>query len=314
MKALTPLIFIFLNMVFVSTSMARITACNAFGESKVQMGVVVVPPTAKVGDVIATSGIVYGTDSSIETTVGSWNLYFKYTKASPGQFNTIPTNLEGIGIRGYLTQEPNSYFNYTFTGHCQGLIACIGSVPFEAAEETFELVKTAQKTESGTLTGDVFAAADCDNGQRMATFSLGASSVVSTTCNLETESVSVDLGEYKTSEFTSVGSTTEKKQLQIPVNCDGGGVDFSLGVSSATIADSTNGVIALEPGGATGVGVQIMEADGSTPIPLNGAAWNAGPGVEGENNINLYARYYQLDTKVTSGEANSLATLMFNYH
>lgn len=304
---------LFALVMYSNMSFANMTQCPYGGggptSNMINFGNLNVDSNLNVGDVIATKNTGIG---QIKTTPGSWNLYWKYTSGTPDAYKTVPTNIEGIGVRMSIA-DTGAYYPTQVTGHCKALIACMGPVPDGWDDQKVELVKTSNTVASGTLSSNVFAYAQCDNGQKLTNYSLANSTIISTTCDLEMSSLDVGLGDYKTSDFTSPGSTTDKKQFSVPVNCSGAGANFTLKVSSASIADQSNGVIALDPGGASGLGIQLLQSDGVTPAPLNGTEWSAGTSSSGENNITLYARYYQLDSNVTSGAANATATLTFNY-
>jgi len=306
--------FILLLMLVLSFGVqARVTRCAGDGYTlKINLGDITVDPALKVGDVIATQD-VWGTDQAIQTTFGSWYIYFKYSNKTPGAYHAIDTNLKGIGVRMSMRDIANSYFPYSAKGTCSGLISCSGAMPSNMTHEKLELIKTADSTDSGALSGGVFAYAQCDNGQIYTNFAFGTSNITGSTCDLDTAALNVDLGDYKTTDFTGVGTTTEKKTVAIPVTCTGANSAFSLAVSAVNPADITNGVMALDSGGASGIGVQLLQSDGITPVPLTNSSWSAGTSVIGTNTINLFARYYQLDNTVTSGNATSSVTLTFNY-
>ncbi len=307
-KYLTLLLMLVLSF----GAQAKVTNCSGGGYTfKINLGNITVDPTLKVGDVITTQDL-WATDQAITTTFGSWYIYFKYSNKSPGAYHAIETNLKGIGVRMSMKDIPNSYFPYTAKGTCRGLISCTGAMPDNMTVEKLELIKTADTTDSGDLSGGVFAYAQCDNGQIYTNFAFGTSHITSSTCDLDSPSLNVDLGDYKTTDFTGVGTTTDKKTVAIPVTCTGADSAFSLSVSAVNPADTTNGVMALDSGGASGIGVQLLQSDGVTPVPLTSSSWSAGTSIPGSNTLNLFARYYQLDNTVTSGNATASVTLTFN--
>lgn len=308
-KYLIILFFTFFSCV----ASARVTNCGGGTHNyQIPMGTINVDPTLKVGDVIA-STTYDGMDQAIQTTFGAWYIYFKYSTKTPGAYHAIATNLDGVGVRMSQARISGSYYPYTYKGSCAGLISCSGPTPSDLALQKIELIKTADVTESGDLSDGVFAYAQCDNGQTYTNFSFGNSHIISSTCSLDTNLTNVKLGDYKTTDFSGVGSTTETKLVSIPVTCTGAGAAFSLAVSSVNVADNSNGVIALDSGGASGIGVQLLQSDGITPAPLEGTSWSAGTAATGGNSISLYARYYQLADTVTSGNADANVTLTFNY-
>lgn len=143
-------------------------------------------------------------------------------------------------------------------------------------------------------------------------------SVVVPTCNVDPGSVNkiVTLPGVTTAQLAvnpTPGSTPFSLQL---VNCPTGQKVF-ININTASPFAGGTGVIAPTTGAgyATNVGVQILQADGTTPVTFGDApaqAINSGTTSGSSYAINLYARYYRTGTP-TAGSVKGVATYTINY-
>lgn len=139
------------------------------------------------------------------------------------------------------------------------------------------------------------------------------------TCNVDPGSVNkiVTLPSVTAAQVTAnptPGSTPFSLQL---VNCPANQKVF-ININTTNPYTSAVGVIAPTAGTgyATNVGVQILRADGSTPITFSddpAQAINTGTTSASSYAINLYARYYRTGTPVTAGSVKGIATYTINY-
>ncbi|MEN4828704.1 fimbrial protein [Pseudomonas sp. P39-UII1] len=144
-------------------------------------------------------------------------------------------------------------------------------------------------------------------------------------CSLRTDAVSadpVDLENHDLSSFTGEGSATAAIPFHINLNnCDddpAGGkarVHIQLDVAKgATVIDADKGLFSLspDPRSATGLGVQLLRADGVTPAEL-GQELDVSPITPGDMRIGFNARYYQVAPSVTTGVAKSALNFTIYY-
>jgi len=132
-----------------------------------------------------------------------------------------------------------------------------------------------------------------------------------------TPDVSVSLGTPQASVFTGAGASSQLVGFDISLNgCPAGMSAIHYQIDAATpVVDAANAVIGLDATStATGVGVQLLDADGNpavlgTKLPF--AGYNSATG--GSFKIPLRARYRQTGAKVTPGSANSAVTFTMNY-
>ncbi len=134
-----------------------------------------------------------------------------------------------------------------------------------------------------------------------------------------TPDVTVNLGEWTTSDFAAPGYTTNAVSFNINLNnCPAGMNSIKYWIDPVTaVVDPGRSVVALNAGGAAGMGVQLLDSTGTAPFPLSTVKvfsdYNGGTG--GSYTIPLKARYYQHlpSNQVTPGPANSSMTFTMLY-
>lgn len=145
-----------------------------------------------------------------------------------------------------------------------------------------------------------------------ATFGFSAFSVQSTGCTVNNNNMSIEMGNVKKSEFSGIGSTpasTNTKNVNISLACTTG-TKVSLQVDG-NIQNAANGVLSISniSGAAAGVGIQILYNNAplalNSPLLIGTAATTM--------TIPLQARYYQTQSTITPGIANSFATFTMTY-
>ncbi|HEX7816127.1 fimbrial protein [Dyella sp.] len=200
------------------------------------------------------------------------------------------------------------------------------------------LIKTANNVDAGTITGaglPTFEYVVGSNNLRVHYGNVtGSLNVVSRTCT--TPNVTVDMGDHGLFELKGVGSTTASVDASFQLNdCpaffgrpsirwnNGSISQGELGANSVSfridptskIVDAARGVFALKSGGATGIGLQLLDGS-ANPISF-GAFRPSGLSLqqtEGTNyRIPLQARYYQTDTEITPGQADGSVTITLSY-
>ncbi|MFI0488505.1 MAG: fimbrial protein [Yersinia sp. (in: enterobacteria)] len=149
----------------------------------------------------------------------------------------------------------------------------------------------------------------------MTTVNLNNVTIVAGGCSVATSSLSipVSLGLTPQTDFTGVGTTSKSIPFNIDlIDCSPTtNVKVTFSDTSGSPSPGIPGVLALTSGGATGVGVQLLDAT-NNPIPL-GAEFGVGQTVGTTFSIPLKARYYQTAAKITTGPANSTANFTMTY-
>lgn len=154
-------------------------------------------------------------------------------------------------------------------------------------------------------------------GSSQVTYSLG-NPVEFVVLSCETPDVTVPLGTWLKSSFTGIGYTTNSAPVDIKLNnCPAGMNSISYSIDATTpIVSTPLSVVALDgTSTATGVGVQLLDTNGTTPFPLatTKAFGLYSPATGGSYTIPLKARYYQTSPSVTEGTANTGMTFTMTY-
>ncbi|AHG22742.1 hypothetical protein Z042_10590 [Chania multitudinisentens RB-25] len=123
----------------------------------------------------------------------------------------------------------------------------------------------------------------------------------------------VPLGAVLRTGFTGPGSTQGEQVFQLGLTCDAG-TQVNIQFDGEADNSGTPGVLALlnhgESGIASGIGVQLLYHQ--TPIAL-GERLPLETAPAGVRTYPFTARYYQTQPKVTSGDANAVATFNLTY-
>lgn len=144
--------------------------------------------------------------------------------------------------------------------------------------------------------------------------------VVNAACAVDAGSTdqTVQLGQVRSARLASAGETSNAVGFNIQLNdCDTEVATKASVAFYGTAVDSTTNakILALQSsaaGGATNVGVQILDSTG-TPAGLDGTTFGAATTlIDGTNVIPFQARYYATGA-ATAGTANADATFRIQY-
>lgn len=239
-----------------------------------------------------------------------------------GTLSVYNTNVPGVGVAITERQYINGcgwtpWWNPNATGNTSNACNQNGTAVTNGGQVQIALVKTGPIT-SGTVTGGVYINAGITNNYIdlpavIDTFSLTSTVVTVLAC--VTPNVMVDLGTHMTSELAT-NSTTAAVPFNISLNaCPSGNNTVQYQIDAVTaIVDPANSVVALDSSSrATGVGVQLLTANGTTlPLgtPLAFSDYSVGGG---SFTIPLKARYYKTAATVGAGSANTSLTFTMTY-
>ena len=282
-----------------------------------------------IGSVTSSANDPVGAVLSSQTKAVDWNAsadYYMYCASGQAQIlyevtNTsvsgysdqiFETGIQGIGVRFKFSSAEINQFTVYGLGNWQQISPM--TFYFDPGKYIIEVVKTAAQTGAGQITSKIHIRQSTDRGNTLGTLDLVAGDVVSSGCTLMTPSVTVPLLSHPTNEFKGIGSVTSNQPVPLLLNCPSAGTLINMTVS-ATAEIANSGVIKLDGSStANGIGVQLLNTDGATPVPINSSTpTQIGVSTIGDNNISLYARYYQTEATVSSGSADATATLTLNY-
>ena len=140
-------------------------------------------------------------------------------------------------------------------------------------------------------------------------------SIQDSTCALSQESndITVTLGPTTSKQFITKGDVSQPKDFAIKLENCGKDVKSVRVTFSGTPDPQDSSVIAVDAGGATGVGVQILDKNMS-PIKLTEASlpYSITPN-SSTVTLNFNARYIATHLPVTEGIANASGTFVFLY-
>jgi type 1 fimbria pilin len=140
----------------------------------------------------------------------------------------------------------------------------------------------------------------------------GTFTVASPACTVSAGSVNmtVKLPDIFANALTAAGSTAGKTGFDINLNCQFGTTSPTLAVTmtTANAQSGVNGVVAPSTGGASNVGVQLLNGS-SAPIVFNQAQVQTNV-ANGAVAIPYFAQYYATGTPIGAG--NVTATVTFN--
>lgn len=277
------------------------------------IGNIVVPPGLAVGGVISTTSVSNGGTVSpywVYCASGQAQLLYEVSGTTVSSYSSdvFDTGVPGVGIRiKYSSNEISSFSLNTLGGWEQ-----IYSMTFyyDRGKYVADLIKTNNTVGAGTLS-KVHIRQSTDRGNTLGTLDFGTGSIIASGCTVKNSTLNIPLGDHKTTEFSGVGSTTTSVNVPITVNCQSAGTLVKTTIT-ATALNASQGVIALDAGGGSGVGVQILGTNG-TPAPIGATSATIGTSVAGDNTFDYSARYYQTDNSITPGVSNASATFTMSY-
>lgn len=154
--------------------------------------------------------------------------------------------------------------------------------------------------------------------QTVITFQSGGVTFTASTCRVSTgsQNLTVTLPSVAASGLGAVGATAGTTRFGINLTGCSSNLAVSATLSTSTPYGGVSGVIAPATGAgyAGGVGIQILQPNGATPVTFD-TAFPTGTtnGANSNYTFNLYARYYQTSTPVTPGQVQGTATYTLTY-
>jgi type 1 fimbria pilin len=298
-------------------------------------GTITLTPSTTVGAVLWTSNTASPANPPVldcdgNTNGGIVNIIAASTSVN-GDNTLIPTGIPGIS---YRLLHPNA----------STLLALYPNYPVGSGSSTYSVTTNLQLVYTGpylppnnsTMTGQLsqWQIDICDKptlflgiylgcggsvaARPVETFNISAIIKIQVpTCNLVGPAdFTVTLPTVTTTQFTGQGSAPtgqSPKPFNIQLTGCPSGEKVYVTLNTASPQAGATGVIAPAGAGfATGVGVQILQANGSTPVTF-GTAINTGTTTTSNYTVGLYARYYQTGTTVSAGPVQGKATYTLNY-
>lgn len=182
-----------------------------------------------------------------------------------------------------------------------------------SAASALQIVKMADVV-AGTIPGGTIGTLRVGTNNVEAASMVLSNAMNITEVSCQTPSVNVALGKQRSGEFGAVGSIIGQKAFNIQLNdCPSGLSNISYRLDPVNTAfDATKGILALDAGGATGVGIQITDGN-STAVGLGVVKRFLTAPVSGSYSIPLRAAYYKTASTVTPGVAKASMQFTITY-
>jgi type 1 fimbria pilin len=266
-------------------------------------------PNIAVGDVLYTSA-----PTGISTPItyfcngqgNGWGLATPSGANLPTNTNLFPTGIAGVGYRVLMKGTPVTAYPYAKGRDNQSSYT-------ESDAVTIELVKTGTIADGSSLQGPLASLkAGATNYILYAAINLaGSLTFTAPACQVSTSNITVNLPTVTSQAFTGVDSVAGTTPFQIGLTCSSGAI-VRVTMDTATPVAGKQGVIAPSSGSAGGVGVQVLDSSGVTPVQF-GVAQTIGATPDGALSVNYFARYYQTGSTVSAGLLGATATFTLSY-
>jgi type 1 fimbria pilin len=144
-------------------------------------------------------------------------------------------------------------------------------------------------------------------GDHLLTELKGIGNVTSPAANASFELLNCPAFFGRTSVYSNNGSTSNLSPL------GANAISFRIDPTTSVV-NAANGVFALRSGGATGIGIQLVNGS-NAPVPLQTVLPSdlALRSTNADYTVPLFARYYQTGAVTTAGTANSSVTITLSY-
>jgi len=265
-------------------------------------------PSTPVGSVLYTSaptGISGFVRFSCNGNGSGWGLVEPSGATLPANTNLFDTGTPGVGYR--VLQNGNYIQAYPYLD--------LGNKRWKEEDAvTIELVKTGPIADGSSVQGSLasFKAGTDNNYIIDAVINLANRlTFTAPACQVSTTNVTVTLPTVTNQAFTGVGSVAGTTPFQIGLTCSSGAV-VRVTLDTATPVAGKPGVIAPSSGSAGGVGVQVLDSSGVTPVQF-GVPQTIGATPNGALPVNYFARYYQTGGAVSAGLLGATATFTLSY-
>lgn len=138
------------------------------------------------------------------------------------------------------------------------------------------------------------------------------------TCSISSGDLTVTLPTVTVAQLGAVGATTGTTPIPSITfgQCQTNNLNVSVYISvpAPSIYGSASQGVIISGGSASGVGVQVLQSDGATPLTLNSpVTTNIKTKKNTTYNINLFARYYHISNPVSPGSVYATATYNLSY-
>jgi type 1 fimbria pilin len=266
-------------------------------------------PSIPVGSVLYTSAatsINQQVNFTCSGTGNGWGLLSGTGAMLASGQSVFPTGTTGVGYR--VSQKGSYILAYPYFS-LDG-----GRSWYENDAVTIELVKTAAITDGNSLQGSLAQFKAGSSGKFIIDAVINVVNKLTFTapaCQVNTGNIIVNLPTVTSQVFSGAGSVAGTTPFQIGLTCSSGAI-VRITIDTATPVAGQPGVIAPSSGGASGLGVQVLDSSGTTPVSF-GTPKTIGATPNGALSVNYFARYYQTGSAVGAGLLGATATFTLSY-
>ncbi|HEH8398673.1 TPA: type 1 fimbrial protein [Pseudomonas aeruginosa] len=318
------------GLAFLATTDVQAQQCTITSNtSSISFGTVTVPRDASIGTAIGPARTSSGT-INCPVNVGNPNSgfylqYFPKMQVSSTVAGVWETGMPGIGIRALALSYGNRVLSSwgspswdDFAPRTQRE-AYVGTYTF-----SYQLVKTAAQVTSGPINISNLLDLRSHNiplnqqSGPQATFGVGNTTIVSSTCTVTTPQVNVTLPDVASRTLSPAGTTAGNTGFSVGLSCQTGS-NVYVTLTDATAPSNRSNLLSPASGStSTGVRLRLLKSDG-TPIaygpdsalPGNVNQWLVG-GSDSTTRIPLTAQYISTGT-VGPGIVRGIATFTMSY-
>lgn len=237
---------------------------------------------------------VYATNVQGVGIVVAYNPYVAFSSYNWNGWRSIATGWSGLTISGQVgTQNVGG----------QIAVALVKTGPISGGIVSSVTVAQTAPVMVNTLTGQADS------------YVITPVTVTALACT--TPDVTVPLGSHSRAELTGVNTYTASTSFNVGLNsCPAGMNSVKYRIDPVTsVANSAQSVVTLDTSsGATGVGVQLLDGNGSVfKLSTNTTFSSYDKSLGGSYTIPFKARYYQTGATVSPGTANTSMTFTMTY-
>jgi type 1 fimbria pilin len=262
-----------------------------------------VPRNAEIGRVIATYHPPLDGDWVNIVNCEGYQVATWVTLPTAAGYDDIKkTNIDGVGIRIYYNGTPSK---------SPSIIATVpdnNAWGYKVGPVKVELIKIGTIQGGSISTGKVGTVDAGGDSARMADIYVQNGGAISVAGCTPKKTVNVNLGQIS-AKTLSANTTAGTKLVDMGMSsCSGSFIGKAYLQATKPAGNSTDGLIA-STGDASGVAVQILKDDASTPVKIN--QW-VSYGTQNTWDLKYYARLYKTAT-IKAGSVKATANLYLSY-
>jgi len=320
-------------------AVAAVSNCSTSSAASLTMGNVTVQPNTPVGTLLGTPvsvSVQFNCSNIPSASNGGNNLFIQAGNLAPrdpmdtGANGIIfDTSIPGIGLKLTATEDQASASACLRCGPGSTAGFEMGAVPRSTGRLTQTF--TAQFIKTGPVTAGVLQGVQLmqfwwyeygytpSSGPMSTALTLnGGATVGRVGCTVDTgsQNMTVAMPPVSTAALlpAAIGSVAGRTRFNINLTCESG-TTASISFATTNAFNNSTGVIArtAATGNATNVGIQLLDATASAPVPFN-TAKSMGATPDGPLSLPFHVQYYRTSTAaIAAGNVRGTLTFTMTY-